>query len=86
VAVTFCQNIYLELSSLSSHLVLEVLSQVPPSRLMIGSDLPENLEDELGKIVHLDADSRTRADILWHTAWNVLHAPRIAAAVRTEPV
>ena len=68
VAALFCPNIYLELSSLMPIHVLQVLSQVPPSRLMIGSDLPENAEVEIGKILNLEAPEGARRAILWDTA------------------
>ena len=68
VAALFCPNIYLELSTLMPNHVLQVLSQVPPTRLMIGSDLPENTEVEIGKILDLEAPEETRRAILWTTA------------------
>lgn len=68
IAATFCPNIYLELSTLLPNHVHEVLHRVPSSRLMIGSDLPENLSIELGKIIGLDAPEDTRRDILARTA------------------
>ena len=42
VAASLFPNIYLELSSLMPHQVLEVLHFVSSERLMAGSDLPEN--------------------------------------------
>jgi len=71
VAAVFCPNIYLELSSLMPHHVLEVLTHVPSSRLMIGSDLPESLEVEIGKILGLKVSEEVRRDILWNTACGV---------------
>ena len=68
VAALFCPNIYLELSSLMPHTVLEILSRIPAQRLMIGSDLPENLETEMAKILNLEAGGDVRAEILWNTA------------------
>jgi predicted TIM-barrel fold metal-dependent hydrolase len=68
VAATVCPNIFLELSSLMPHQVLEVLKHVPSSRLMIGSDMPENLETEMGKILSLDVPRGTKQDILFQTA------------------
>ncbi len=67
VAATFCPNIYLELSSLMPSQVLEVLRDVPPDRLMIGSDLPENADVEIGKMIGLGVDEEARRDILWRT-------------------
>jgi hypothetical protein len=71
VAAQVCPNILLELSLLMPHLVLDVLSFVPPSRLMIGSDLPSSLEAEMSKILGLEAPAEARRDILWNTAARV---------------
>lgn len=71
VAALFCPNVYLELSSLMPHQMLEVLEHVPSRRLMIGSDLPENLEAEMGKILNLDISREDKENILWTTAVNV---------------
>lgn len=68
VAASFCPNIYLELSTLLPHQVAEVVAQVPSSRLMIGSDLPANLDMEIGKISEAAISNEARADILWNTA------------------
>lgn len=68
VAATVCPNIYLELSSLMPHHLVEVLEHVPSSRLMIGSDVPESLETEMSKILGLKAATEVQADILWNTA------------------
>lgn len=68
IAASFCPNIYLELSTLMPNHVHEVLRRVPSSRLMIGSDLPENLAVEIGKILDLDASKEVRADIVGRTA------------------
>lgn len=68
IAASFCPNIYLELSTLMPNHVHEVLHRVPSSRLMIGSDLPENLAVEIGKILDLDASEDVRTDILGRTA------------------
>ena len=68
VAASVCPNIYLELSSLMPHHVHEVLAQVPSSRLLAGSDLPENLETEMTKILGLEITPEAKADILWNTA------------------
>lgn len=65
LAAVFCPNIFLELSTLMPHQVLEVLSYVSSDRLMIGSDLPENVDTEIGKILTLaiaDADKRNILD------------------------
>ncbi len=68
LAAVFCPNIVLELSSLMPHQVLEVLSQVPAERLMIGSDLPENLDLEMGKILGLPVPDEQKRWILGGTA------------------
>jgi predicted TIM-barrel fold metal-dependent hydrolase len=68
LAAVFCPNIYLELSSLMPHHILEVLTEVPSSRLMIGSDLPESLDIELGKIIGLDIPEADKRNILHGTA------------------
>src|SRR5436190_3519320 len=48
VAASVCPNIFVELSSLMPHHVNEILAHVPAQRLMIGSDLPESAETEMG--------------------------------------
>jgi uncharacterized protein len=71
LAAVFCPNIVLELSSLMPHHVLEVLAHVPSGRLMIGSDLPESLEIEIGKILTLDVSDEDKRRILSGTASEV---------------
>jgi predicted TIM-barrel fold metal-dependent hydrolase len=73
-AAVFCPNIYLELSSLMPHHVREVLSHVPAERLMIGSDLPESLETEFGKILSLPIGEEERRSILYDTGARVFNA------------
>ena len=68
VAASFCPNIYLELSTLMPHHVLDVLSHVPSDRLMVGSDLPESLDTELGKVLGLDIPAEQKRSILFGTA------------------
>lgn len=68
VAAQVCPNVFIELSTLMPHFVREILAHVPSSRLLIGSDLPESLESELGKILHMDLPEAARKDILWNTA------------------
>lgn len=68
VAASVCPNIFVELSSLMPHHVHEVLAHVPPERLMIGTDLPESAETEIGKILTLDVPEAVRQQILWGTA------------------
>jgi predicted TIM-barrel fold metal-dependent hydrolase len=68
VAAAVCPNVYIEVSSLMPHHVMEILQHVPATRLMSGSDLPESLEAEMHKLLPLadlsDADKRA---ILWET-------------------
>lgn len=71
LAALFCPNIFLELSSLMPHQVLEVLAKVPPDRLMIGSDLLENTEFEIGKILSLPLPDKHKRFILSGTAYRV---------------
>ena len=73
VAALFCSNIFLELSSLMPHQVLEVLNHVPSHRLMIGSDLPENVGTEIGKILGLEIEDRDKRNILSGTAMSIFH-------------
>ena len=68
VAAGVCPNIFLELSSLMPHQVLEVMAHVPASRLMIGSDLPENVDTETLKIIGLPVADDQKREILWQTA------------------
>jgi predicted TIM-barrel fold metal-dependent hydrolase len=65
----------LELSSLMPHQVLEVLGHVPANRLMIGSDLPENIGIETGKILTLDIPEADKRQILSETAGRVFGTP-----------
>ena len=67
VAATVCPNIFIELSTLTPHGVLEVLGHVGPDRLMAGSDLPESVETEMGKILSLSIPDSTKRAILWDT-------------------
>jgi predicted TIM-barrel fold metal-dependent hydrolase len=71
LAAVFCPGIYLELSSLTPNQVLEVLAEVPSNRLMIGSDLPESLAAEIGKIVALEISEQDKREILSGTACRV---------------
>jgi uncharacterized protein len=68
VAAAVCPNIHIELSSLMPHHIQEVLAHIDPSRLMIGTDLPESAETEIGKILGLGAPDAARRQILWDTA------------------
>jgi predicted TIM-barrel fold metal-dependent hydrolase len=55
------------------HHVLEVLSHVSSSRLMIGSDLPENISTEIGKILGLSIECQDKRNILSETAKSLFH-------------
>lgn len=69
VAASLCPNIYLELSSLMPHDILEVLHHIPSSRLLAGSDLVESTRVELSKFFLTDGITESQcADILWNTA------------------
>ncbi|MBK7929246.1 MAG: hypothetical protein IPJ98_17750 [Bryobacterales bacterium] len=71
MAAQVCPNIVIELSSLMPHHCAEVVAQVEASRLMAGSDLPESIEAELGKIFTLDLTAEARRAILWDTPCRV---------------
>ena len=71
VAATVCPNIYIEVSSLMPHHILEILAHVDSSRLLAGSDLPESLDAEFSKILSLDIDPQSKRNILWDTAQRV---------------
>ena len=71
VSALFCPNILLELSTLMPHQVLEVLQHVPSDRLMIGSDLPENVDTEISKILTLPIAADDKRRILGETALGV---------------
>jgi predicted TIM-barrel fold metal-dependent hydrolase len=71
LAAMFCPNIVLEMSSLMPHHVMEVLAEVPASRSMIGSDLPENTATEIEKILMLDCSDDQKRAILAGTACRV---------------
>ena len=73
VAALFCSNIFLELSTLMPHQVLEVLNHVPSDRMMIGSDLPENVNTEIGKILGLQIEDRDKRNILSGTAMSIFN-------------
>ncbi len=75
VAAALFPNIYLELSSLMPHQVLEVLQRVPSSRLMAGSDLPENLSTELTKLLELKVNDEDKRNLLFGTASRVFGTP-----------
>jgi predicted TIM-barrel fold metal-dependent hydrolase len=76
VAASVCPNIYVELSSLMPHHVNEVLAHVSADRLMIGSDLPESVSTEIGKILDLDIPREAKEKILWQTGENLFQDHR----------
>ncbi len=71
VAAKFCPNIVLELSTLLPSHVTEVLNFVPPERLMVGSDMPENVSMEIDKVLALDMPEAAKRTILSGTACRV---------------
>jgi len=71
LAALFCPNVLLELSSLMPHHITEVLSYVSSERLMIGSDLPESVETEIGKILTLDIPDADKRNILNDTGCRI---------------
>ncbi len=71
VAASVCPNIYVELSTLTPHAVLEIMQHVPSDRLMAGSDLPESVETEIGKILTLPIAAAEKRAILWETPTEV---------------
>ncbi|MBY0505565.1 MAG: amidohydrolase family protein [Bryobacteraceae bacterium] len=75
VAASLFANIYLELSSLMPHQVLEVLHRIPSKRLMAGTDLPENLRMELLKLLELPVSDEDKRNILFGTAKEVFGLP-----------
>jgi predicted TIM-barrel fold metal-dependent hydrolase len=76
VAASVCPNIYVELSSLMPHHVNEVFAHVSADRLMIGSDLPESVSTEIGKILDLDIPREAKEKILWQTGENLFQDHR----------
>lgn len=76
VAASVCPNIYIEVSSLMPHHILEILAHVPASRLMAGSDLPESVDAEFSKILGLDIDPPAKRSILWDTPRRVFDGDR----------
>lgn len=74
VAAQACPNIWLELSTLMPHHILQILQHLPSERLMIGSDLPENLATELFKIYSLEVADEIKRNILWNTACRLFGA------------
>ena len=67
VAAEVCPNIYIEVSSLMPHHLAELLSLTPASRLMAGSDLPESVDSEIGKVFSVSMSDADRMAVLWET-------------------
>lgn len=68
VAAQVCPNIYVELSSLMPHHIADLMHYVPVEKLLAGSDLPESIETELGKILTLRIAPEAKQAILWDNA------------------
>ena len=68
VAAQVCPNIYVELSSLMPHHIVDLMHYVPVERLLAGSDLPASIETELGKIFTLNISAEVKQKILWDNA------------------
>lgn len=68
VAAQVCPNIYVELSSLMPHHIADLMHYVPIEKLLAGSDLPESIETELGKILTLNLAPESKQAILWDNA------------------
>jgi uncharacterized protein len=67
VAASVCPNIWVELSTLMPHHMLDVIKQVGAPRLMIGTDVPESAAIELDKIIHADLPAPDKREILWES-------------------
>jgi len=67
IAAEVCPNLYIDVSSLMPHHVLDILRHIDSTRVMAGSDLPESAGIELGKIVTLPVEESVRRNILWDT-------------------
>ncbi len=71
ISALVCPNIFIELSTLLPHAILEILEHVEPDRLMVGTDLPENVDVEFGKILGRSIDDEVKQTILWDTPCNL---------------
>lgn len=74
VAADVCPNIHIELSSLMPHHIHELLHYVAPERLLAGSDLPESLAVEIGKVFSLPLNDEARRAVLWDNAVHLFGA------------
>jgi predicted TIM-barrel fold metal-dependent hydrolase len=68
VAASFCPNIYLDLSTLMPNHIFEVLQHIQADRLMAGSDLIENTDVEMRKLLRLDVPVEQKQQMLSGTA------------------
>lgn len=71
VAAKVCPNIYLEISWSMGYQIKHFLSVLGQDRFMFGSDLPDNLENELVKVKSLNFNKTELTWILGKTADNV---------------
>lgn len=67
VAASFCPNLFVELSWTTPHQAEQIARYIPANRLMIGSDLPQNAEAELNKILQLPVSEEFKRQVLWDT-------------------
>ncbi|MBI2689680.1 MAG: amidohydrolase family protein [Acidobacteria bacterium] len=67
VAADICPNLYVEVSSLMPFHLAELMRYVPSGRLMAGSDLPDSVEVEMGKIFSVEMSDADRRNLLWET-------------------
>lgn len=74
VAASICPNVYIEVSSLMPHHITEILTHVLPDRLMAGSDLPDSMETEMHKLIHMAIPDAAKRAILWDTPRRVFDA------------
>lgn len=71
VAAALVSNNYLNLSSLMPHQVFEAFQRVGSDRLMAGSDLTENPNIEMSKILDLAISDEDKTNVLTATACRV---------------
>ncbi len=67
LAASLCNNVYLELSTLVENMILDILATIPSHKILIGSDLPECIPTEFGKIKTLQIAEADKENILWNT-------------------
>lgn len=76
VAASFCPNIYLETSTLMPNHVLEVLTHIPASRVMMGTDLSECMHTEIHKLIDIGIPEADLRLLLAETALSVFGGAR----------